>query len=67
MGTIWDYRVRLYGDDVSLTVTITEDRNDLDHDDMVKVAEQRLCELWGTTKVPECYYLADVDVLETHI
>ena len=61
---VYDYKVSFVGDDMSVNITITEDTDDFDHEDMVVRAEKMLCEMWGVAKVPDAYAIVNIDVYE---
>lgn len=64
---VYDYIVRFVGDDITTKVTITEETSDIDHDVIIAKAEKELCELWGATKVPDIFIIAEVDVFEVSL
>ena len=55
------------GDDISVSVTITDESGDIDHDIITVRAEKMLCEMWGVKEIPQQYSLINVDVYETEI
>ncbi len=64
METVYDYVVRFIGDDILVKIVITEERDDIDHDEAIAQAENRLREMWGVTEIPNFYDIVNVDVYE---
>jgi fructose 1,6-bisphosphatase len=64
---VYDYEVKFIGDDVSLTITITKDRDDYDHNEIIVKAEHELCKLWGVEEIPSAYSIVNVDVMEVSV
>lgn len=64
---VYDYKVSFVGDDISVSVTITDESGDIDHDIMTVQAEKMLCEMWGVKEIPQQYSLVNVDVYDTEI
>lgn len=64
---VYDYEVSFVGDDISVSVTITDESGDIDHDIMTVRAEKMLCQMWGVKEIPQQYLLVNVDVYETEI
>lgn len=64
---VYDYAVEFVDDDTTISIVITEETADLDHDDIIKEAEKRLCEMWGVKEVPKNYSIVNVEVHEVTI
>lgn len=65
---VYDYAVRFVGDDISTEIVITEETADIDHEEIIKQAEKRLCEMWGAKEIPDnYYYIIDVEVHEIEL
>lgn len=57
----YDYEVKFIGDDITLTVVVTHDSPDIDHDEIISQAEQNLCSMWGVKSIPNDFYIVDVE------
>lgn len=64
---VYDYAVEFVDDDTTISIVITEETADLDHDNIIKEAEKRLCEMWGVNEVPKNYTIVNVEVHEVTI
>lgn len=64
---VYDYTVEFVDDDTTISIVITEETADLDHDNISKEAEKRLCEMWGVKQIPSNYTIVNVEVHEVEI
>lgn len=64
---VYDYAVSFVDDDTTISIVITEESADLDHNNISKEAEKRLCEMWGVKEIPSNYSIVNVEVHEVEI
>ena len=65
--TVFDYEVAFVGDDMSTRITITEDRDDIDHNIIIARATKMICDMWAVKDIPQEYTIVDVTVQEIEI
>ena len=67
MSVVYDYHVSFIGDDLSMRVTVTETKDDIDHDVIIAEAEKLLCEMWGVSNIPDVFIVEDVEVEDVEL
>lgn len=59
---LFDYEVSFFGDDSKVVFTVTETRDDVPDYEVVEKAEKALCEIWGVERVPQAYYVTEIEI-----